>query len=121
MEQSFLGNSETPIGPVADNERILDILSHILTLFFSFIPPLIIYILKKDESRFVESHAKESLNFQITLVIAYIVAFILIIVLVGILAFIFIGFFQLILVIIATIRAADNQLYRYPFTIRFIK
>jgi uncharacterized protein len=120
MEPSYLGTSETPIGTVSDNERLLAILAHVITLFSSFIGPLVIYLVKKDESPFVRDHAKESLNFQITMAIAYFVGFLLLFVLIGMLILPLLGLLQLILVLVATIKASDNKLYRYPFTIRFI-
>lgn len=120
MSDSYLGSTQPPAGPVTENDRLLAILSHVLTLVAWFVAPLVIYLIKKDESAYVREHAKESLNFQLTLIIAYIVGFILVFVLIGILVLIAIGLIQLVLVIIATIRAADNQLYRYPLCIRFI-
>jgi uncharacterized Tic20 family protein len=121
MNPTYFGTSQTPAGPVAENERLLAILSHVLTFFAWIFAPLVIYFIKRDESAFVREHAKESLNFQLTLIIAYIVSGILVLLLVGIFLLILIGFMQLVLVIIATVRAAENQIYRYPFTIRFIQ
>ncbi|HEV7424208.1 MAG TPA: DUF4870 domain-containing protein, partial [Candidatus Paceibacterota bacterium] len=115
---SFLGEEETPLYTPTSDERILAMLAHILTIVGSFIPPLVIYLLKKDESPFVASHARESLNFQITL---FIVVVILALTIIGILFIWFVGIIDLILVIVATVRASDNKLYRYPFTIRLIK
>lgn len=104
----------------ADNERLLAILSHILCLVvgLGFIPPLIIYLLKKEESAYVAAHAKESLNFQLTLLILCVLLFISII---GIFFIWVIGLINLVLVIVATIRAADNEVYRYPFSLRLIR
>jgi len=79
---SFLGKEETPPYTPTSDERILAILAHILTLVGSFIPPLVIYLLKKDESSFVATHSRESLNFQITI---FIIIFILTITIFGIL------------------------------------
>jgi uncharacterized Tic20 family protein len=118
MEEINQGNKTVMIN---ENERLLAILAHVLTFFFGFIAPLVIYLVKKDESYYVTEHAKESLNFQITLAIAYLIGFILLIVLVGILILSIVGLLHLILVVVATIKAADNKLYRYPFSIRFIK
>lgn len=120
MEPSYLGSSQTPMGTVTESERLLAILAHIITVFSSFIGPLIIYLLKKDESPFVRQHASESLNFQITMAIAYCIGFMLMFVLIGILILPLLGLVHLVLVIVATIKASDNKLYRYPFTIRFI-
>jgi uncharacterized Tic20 family protein len=115
---SFLGNEETPLSSPTSDERTLAILCHVLTLFFWIIPPLIIYFIKKDESAYVTAHARESLNFQLTMSIAAIVLFLT---LIGILLLWVLGIIVLVLVIIATIRASENKLYRYPMTIRFIK
>ena len=120
MDRSYLGYTENALQPVSDNERMLGVLSHALTLIAGFLAPLIIYLLKKDESVFVRAHAKESLNFQLTLLIAYIIGFLLIFMIIGIILLPLIGLIQLVLVVIATINAADNKMYRCPFCIRFI-
>jgi Uncharacterized protein conserved in bacteria len=110
--------SEMPAVAPTDDERVLAILAHILTIFFWIFPPLIIYLIKKDESSFVAVHARESLNFQLTIGI---VAIVLIITLIGALLLIPLGIVWLILIIVASIKASDKKMYRYPMTIRFIK
>jgi hypothetical protein len=100
------------------DERTLAILVHVLSIFFWIFPGLIIYLLKKDESSFVSDHAKEAMNFQITLTILYAVLFI------SIVGWIFLWIpwlLQLIFCIIAAIKASDLKLFRYPFTLRLIK
>lgn len=98
---------------------MMAILSHILCLVFvvGLIAPLIIYLIK-NQSPFIAAHAKESLNFQITVMI---IAFILIITIIGLFFLWILGIISTILIIIATIRASENKLYRYPFTLRLIK
>ncbi|MBX3254755.1 MAG: DUF4870 domain-containing protein [Chitinophagaceae bacterium] len=119
MEQSsLLGTEEQPIVPPTSDEKTMAILSHILTLIGGFIPPLIIYLIKKDESKFISDHAKESLNFQITLLIAYIV---LAITIIGIILIWVVWILAVVFAIIATIRASEGKKYRYPLTIRLIK
>ncbi len=66
---SILGEDIQPLYTPTSDEKTMAILSHILTLVCGFIAPLIIYLIKKDESKFVAEHARESLNFQITLFI----------------------------------------------------
>jgi len=100
------------------DERNLSLIVHLVTFVSSFIAPLIIYLVKKDESRFIAAHAKESLNFQITVVIIRILMFIS---LIGILFLWALGLAAAILVVVATIKASDGKPYRYPFSIRFIK
>ena len=118
---SFLGTDEQPLTTPTSDERTMAILSHILCLIFWLFPPLIIYLVKKDESKYIAEHAKESLNFQITIMLIGIISIILIIVFIGILLLWALGIISTILVIIATIRASENKLYRYPFNIRLIK
>ena len=103
--------------PTSD-EKTMAILSHILTLVAPILAPLIIYLIKKDESKFITFHAKESLNFQITVMIVVIG---LLITIIGILVIWLVGIAALVFVIIATIKASEGKLYKYPFSIRFIK
>ncbi len=117
-ENSYIG-TETPSEYVpTSDERTFAILAHILTLVAPIIAPLIIYLIKKDESKYVTFHAKESLNFQITVMIIILV---LIITIIGILLTWVVGIAALVLVIIATIKASEGKLYKYPFCIRLIK
>ena len=108
------------IQPTQD-EKTLAMLAHVLGFFGSFIVPLIIYLVKKDESPYVREHSKEALNFHITMAIYYTISIILILVLIGILGVIFCGFFSLVVSIVAAIKALDGKPYRYPMCIRFIK
>lgn len=117
-EASFTGSDFEPVTPPTNDEKTLGLLAHIITVVSTFIGPLIIYLLKKDDSEFVTHHARESLNFQITMFLVCAVLFISII---GILLVWVVGLVVLILVIIATIKASEGKLYKYPFTIRFIK
>lgn len=115
------GDVLTPDTAPSQDEKTMALLSHILTIIGGFLAPLIIYLLKKDESTFISDHAKESLNFQITLFLAYVVCIILMVVLIGAFLFAIVAILQLVLVIIATIKANEGKLYKYPFNIRFIK
>jgi uncharacterized protein len=115
---SLLGNDELPTVAPTSDEKTLALLAHIVTLASNFIAPLIIYFIKKDESSFVAAHAKESLNFQLTILI---IAIVLIVTIVGILLLWIVCMYAFVLVIIATIRASEGKLYKYPFCIRFIK
>ena len=86
--------------------------------FGSILVPAIIWLLKRDSDSFIDAHGRESLNFQVTLIIYFIIAGILCLVLIGfvLLAVLYIG--GLVLTIQAAIRANDGMPYRYPFTIR---
>lgn len=119
MEQNtYLGTDATPDYIPTSDERTLAILSHVLTIVFPLLAPLIIYLIKKDESRFVAYHSRESLNFQITV---FLVCIILAITIVGLLLLWIVGIASLVLVIIATIKTSEGKLYRYPVNFRLIK
>lgn len=111
-------NSDQPVYTPSSDERTMAILSHILTLVAPILAPLIIYLIKKDESKYVAAHAKEALNFQITAILITIGLFITVI---GILFIWLVWAAVLVFVIIATIKASDNKLYRYPFSFRLVK
>jgi len=107
----------------SSDDRVLAILSHILAIVpgIGILGPLVIYLVKKDESSFVRENAKESLNFQLTIIILYIISGILVLIFIGIFLIWIIGILNTILVIVATIRAAEDQVYRYPISFRLIK
>lgn len=88
--------------------------------FGNIIGPLVIWVLKKDEYPLVNENGKEALNFQISMTIYIIASVLLIIVVVGIPLLIALGFFELIAIVIAAIKANEGVTFRYPLTIRFI-
>lgn len=112
------GSVSSPLQRPNGDERTLAIIVHVLSIFFWIVPGLVVYIVKKDESPFVADHAREALNFQISMSILYVV---LLVSLVGILFLWVPWLIQLVACIVAAIRASEEKLYRYPFTLRLIK
>jgi uncharacterized protein len=98
--------------------------SALLGLFFHFLGhlggPLIVWLMKRGASPEIDAHGKESLNFQISMLIYDAVAAILCIVLIGIPILIALWILNTVFVIIASVKASEGKFYRYPFTIRFI-
>jgi uncharacterized Tic20 family protein len=95
--------------------------SHWITIFSNFVGPLIILLTKGSENTFVRDQAVESLNFQITMLIAYVASFILTGIAIGVLGLIFFPIAALVFVIIAAVAASKGQAYRYPICLRLIK
>jgi uncharacterized Tic20 family protein len=99
--------------------------SALLGLFFHFLGhifgPLIVWLIKRGDSPEIDAHGKESLNFQISMLIYDVIAFILCIVFIGVPILIALWILNTVLVIIASVRASEGKFYQYPFTIRFIK
>ena len=85
------------------------------------IAPLIIWQIKKDEHPFVDQQGKESVNFQISILIYEIVAGLLIFACVGAFLLPAVFIFDIVFLVIAAIKANNGQHYRYPLCIRFIK
>ena len=99
--------------------------SALLGLFFHFLGhllgPLIVWLAKRDASPEIDAHGKESLNFQLSMLIYDAIAVILCFVLIGIPILILLWVLNTIFVIVASIQASDGKLYRYPLAIRLIK
>jgi uncharacterized Tic20 family protein len=109
------------------DERNWAMLSHLLALvgyflvpFGNVIAPLIIYLMKKDESPFVADQSRESLNFQISVCIYALISGVLILILIGFLLLAVVVVAGAILTIIASVKAANGEAYRYPLTLRLI-
>ncbi|MEM8738350.1 MAG: DUF4870 domain-containing protein [Planctomycetota bacterium] len=83
--------------------------------------PLVVWLVKKDTMPFVDEQGKESLNFQITVLIAYLCCVPLVLIIIGIFLMIGVGIAALIFTIIAAIKASSGESYRYPLTLRLIK
>lgn len=112
----------------ASNIRTWVILCHasaLLGVFFHFpghlVGPLIVWLTKRDDSPEIDAHGKESLNFQISMLIYNVVAAVFCIVLIGFFFLAVLWVLNAVFVIVAAIQASDGKFYRYPMTIRFIQ
>jgi uncharacterized Tic20 family protein len=110
-----------PSSDVASDSRGWSAAAHLIPLLgLSFLGPLIVWLIKRDEDPFVEEHAREALNFQISVLIYAIISGFLVIIVIGIFLLIALAIFAFVVSIIAAIKAANGELYRYPLTIRLI-
>ena len=114
-------------GAPSKEERGQAMACHLLALIGFIIPfgnligPLVMWIVKKDESAFVDDQGKEAVNFNITMMIAGFVCFLLTFVLIGVILLPILGIFWLVVTIIAGLKANEGVAYRYPLTLRLIK
>lgn len=103
-------------------DKIWSILSHVSILIgFGIILPLVIFLVKKDESPEVRHHAAQALNFHICVILYTILCIPMVLVVIGIPLLILIGFGALVLTIVAAIRASEGRAYQYPLTIQFVR
>lgn len=84
------------------------------------IGPLIVWFIKRDEDPFVEEHAREAINFHLSLLVYSIFAGILVLLLIGIILLLALLVYGLVFMIIAGVKAATGERYRYPIIIRFV-
>jgi uncharacterized Tic20 family protein len=101
-------------------------LCHLLPIAAGFIAPLIIWLIKKDHSRFLDHHGREALNFQLNVLIATfgltLIAVALMFIIIGFLLLplvFFIAVAALVLEVLAGIAANRGEWHRYPYTYRF--
>ncbi|MBU0473647.1 MAG: helix-turn-helix domain-containing protein [Bacteroidetes bacterium] len=83
--------------------------------------PLIIWLMKKDESPEIDGHGKDVLNFQITMMIYLFVSLFLVLFIVGIVLLLALSLYITIITIINSINVVMERDYKYYFTIRFVK
>jgi uncharacterized Tic20 family protein len=114
-------------GSTSSDIRTWCVLCHasaLLGLFFHFLGhllgPLIVWLAKRSDSPEIDAHGKESLNFQLSMLIYDAIAAVLCFVLIGIPILIVLWIMNTVLVIVASIQASEGKLYRYPFAIRLI-
>ena len=116
-----------PRGPSDDHTWAL--LSYVLAFVASIIAPLVIYLVKMNESRYVRFHAAQALNMGITAFIESIGIFIVGIllavithgfgILLMLLAFVALGIAHLVYLILGAVRSNQGQLFRVPTIICF--
>jgi len=116
VEQTPSPVEQTP----SKDEQNLAMLSHLLGIVSGFIGALVIWLLKKDQSVFIDEQAKEALNFQITLMIGYVIAYILTFILIGVLLIPVLVITNLVFCIIAAVAVSEGKHYKYPFALRLL-
>lgn len=87
----------------------------------NIVGPLILWLIKKADSPYLDAHGKEVLNFQISFAIYGLIAFLSFFVLIGFILLPVVVVAWIVFVIIGAIKASEGKLYRYPLTIRFLK
>jgi hypothetical protein len=114
-----------PTGSFNKDERLWASIAHLSGILFAFVAPLVIWFIKREESKFVDDQAKEATNFQISVAIAMIAGIILSFVpIIGCITFIIplvAWVASVVFAIIAAVKSNEGVAYRYPFTLRLIK
>lgn len=105
---------------ISQDAKNLTLLNWLGTIFFGFIPGLVLYLIKKDDA-YVQDQAKESLNWAITLMIGYCIAFFLSFIVIGIFLFPLLGIVHVVFCILGVISTQKGENFRVPYAVRLIK
>ena len=122
-------NSPVTPGTVpTETERTWGMLAHLSALAGLVVPlagivlgPLIVWVARRDESEFVAEHAKQALNFNITVLLGALACMLLMLVFIGFLLGTALFIAWLVMTLIAAIKASEGHPYRYPFALRLVK
>ncbi|KAF1718294.1 hypothetical protein CSC74_05310 [Pseudoxanthomonas yeongjuensis] len=114
-----------PSGDAPQEDRTIALITHLSGIVAGFVVPLIMWLINKDkpEKSWLTDQSKESLNFQITIVIALVIAIILMTVTLGLLFFLpaLVGITNIVFCILGGVASNKGESYRYPFALRLIK
>ncbi len=121
------GASAGGYGAVTDNDKLLALVAYLGTFatyvfpFANFVVPIVLLYAKKGQSPYVEYHAKESLNFQISIFAYLFVSGILTIFIIGIIPLIGFAIYSVVMAIVAGVKAYNGEYYQVPFIFRVVK
>ena len=107
-------------GDIMKEDYSIGVLTHVLNIFFPLLGPLVIWLIYKDRSDFVDQHGREAINFAISFYIYSFVSWMLCLVIIGffILPFLLVAFF--VFPIIGATKANEGKLYRSPISIKIL-
>lgn len=105
---------------VSQDTKNIALLTWIGTIFFGFIPGLVLYLVKKDDP-YIQDQSKEALNWSITAMIAYFAGFILSFVLIGFLVMPAVWICNLVFCVMGAIATSNGKPFRVPFALRLVK
>jgi uncharacterized protein len=111
---------------ISKEERNWAMLAHLsgllafATLIGGVLGPLVMWMIRKDDMDFAADQAKEALNFQITVFVAGLIAGVMCLILIGFALLAILVIIDLILMIVAAVKASEGVSYRYPFNLRLI-
>ena len=105
---------------VSHDDKTFGMLAHVLGII-SFIGPLVIWLIKKDQSQFVDENGKSALNFQLTMLIAFLIGGVLQIILIGFVINAVLTVLNIILCVVNGMRAYNGVVPEYPYSIPFVR
>lgn len=102
-------------------ERQLAMIAHLGGVLTGWILPLVLYLMKKDQSPFVADQAKEALNFELNVFVILIVGIILMFIIIGIPIVLAALVGNVVLGIMAAMQANEGKVFRHRYIVRLIQ
>jgi uncharacterized Tic20 family protein len=123
-DEPSTGPPPTAMSPY--DERLWATLAHVGSFVLAWVAigvvaPVIVLVLYGNKSAYVRHHAVESINFQLTMLIAIAVSAFLLLVLIGFVLLPLVAVWYVIFVIVASVHANHGDWYRYPATLRLVR
>lgn len=117
--------SDPGLSALSSSDRLWSVLCH-LSYFFgvallSFLFPLTVYLVMRSGSAFVTDHAREALNFHLSLLLYFIFCVPLCFIIIGVPLVVALVLTGIVCSIVAAVKAGEGTLYHYPITIRFVR
>jgi uncharacterized protein len=106
---------------LTNDQRNMGLLIWIGSIFFGFLPGLILFLVKKDDA-YIQEQSKEALNWAITSIFASIICLILTFIVIGAFLFPVLMIVNLVFCIMGAVAASKGDAgFRVPFAVRLIK
>ena len=108
-----------PLSP--QDEKLWATLTHVGGILFSWLAPLIAYLVLRDRGPFIRQHTAAALNFHLTMLIAYVAGGVLSLIAIGYLIILAAWVLSIVFGIMGAIAANNGQYYKYPIAITFVQ
>jgi uncharacterized Tic20 family protein len=116
MDNPIVETPDTNQEPTQDAKN-LSLLIWLGTIFFGFLPSLIVFLIKKDDA-YVLDQSREALNWSIT---AILITVILCITIVGLFVVWLVPIINFIFGVLGVVATSSGKPFRVPFALRLIK
>jgi uncharacterized Tic20 family protein len=99
----------------------LSLLSGYLIPGAGFVVPVILWFIKRDSSDYLDREGRKAINFMLSLLIFGLISWALCLILIGFVMLWVLGIFGVVTVILAAVKTANGEDFRYPLSLKFLK
>ena len=103
-----------------NEERLLAAAIYLISFFTAFIGPLVICLIKKDESSYIDYHGREYMNFFISYTVYTLISGILVFLVIGLFMLWAVGIIAVVFTIVGALKAYEGKEYKIPYIFRLL-